>query len=90
MILGGKRADDALQVPLQAVFGKNGKNHVFVKIGERFEQREVKVTHRTESRVVPRRAGRGTEIALVDPIAARDRPRASRTPQPLPASRPDR
>ena len=42
---------DALHVPRQAVFDKNGKNHVFVKIGERFEQREVKVEQRTESRV---------------------------------------
>ena len=31
---------------------KNGKTHVFVKVGDRFEQREVKVVQRTESRVV--------------------------------------
>jgi hypothetical protein len=32
-------------VPRQAVFEKNGKNYVFVKVGERFEQRDVKVVN---------------------------------------------
>ena len=39
----GKEIPDALHVPRQAVLEKNGKTHVFVKIGDRFEQREVKV-----------------------------------------------
>jgi hypothetical protein len=67
--LDGKEVPDALQVPRQAVFDKNGKNHVFVKTGERFEQREVKVEQRTESRLAISGLPEGTEIALVDPTA---------------------
>jgi hypothetical protein len=42
---------------------------VFVKTGERFEQREVKVEQRTESRLAISGLPEGTEIALVDPTA---------------------
>jgi len=40
-----------------------------VKTGEHFEQRDVKVEQRTESRVVISGLPEGTEIALVDPTA---------------------
>jgi hypothetical protein len=49
------------------VFARSGKNHVFLRLGDRFEQREVKVTQRTESRVVVEGLAEGAEIALVDP-----------------------
>ena len=68
-------------MPRQAVFDKNGKNHVFVKAGERFEQREVKVEQRTESRVAISGLPEGTEIALVDPTART----AAATPSTAPA-----
>jgi HlyD family secretion protein len=67
--LEGKDMPNAIHVPRQAVFDKNGKNYVFVKTGERFEQRDVKVEQRTESRVVLSGLAEGTEIALVDPTA---------------------
>jgi HlyD family secretion protein len=67
--LAGKDMPDALHVPRQAVFDKNGKNFVFVRAGDRFEQRDVKVEQRTESRVVISGLNEGTEIALVDPTA---------------------
>ena len=67
LVIEGKELTDVLHVPHQAVFARAGKNHVFVKTGERFEQREVKVTQRTESRVVIDGLAEGTEIALVDP-----------------------
>jgi HlyD family secretion protein len=67
--LDGKELPDAIHVPRQAVFDKNGKNFVFVKTGEHFEQRDVKVEQRTESRVVISGVPEGTEIALVDPTA---------------------
>ena len=67
--LDGKELRDAIHVPRQAVFDKNGKNFVFVKIGEHFEQRDVHVEQRTESRVVISGLREGTEIALVDPTA---------------------
>lgn len=75
--LDGKEVPDALHVPRQAVFDKNGKSHIFVQAGDRFEQREVKVEQRTESRVVISGVSEGTEIALIDPTA-----RAGSTPPP--------
>lgn len=63
----GKELVGALHVPRQAVFARAGKNHVFVKVGDRFEERDVKVTQRTESRVVVEGVTEGAEIALVDP-----------------------
>ena len=70
VLIEGKEIPDALHVPRQAVFLKNGKNHVFVKIGERFEQREIKLVQRTESRAVITGLSEGTEVALIDPTAA--------------------
>jgi multidrug efflux pump subunit AcrA (membrane-fusion protein) len=67
--LDGKELQDAIHIPRQAVFDKNGKNYVFVKTGEHFEPRDVKVEQRTESRVVISGLPEGTEIALVDPTA---------------------
>ena len=63
----GKVMPDALTVPRQAVFQKNGKTYVFVKTGDRFEPREIKIVNRTESRAANRRPAEGTEVALVDP-----------------------
>lgn len=67
----GKEIQDTLTVPRQAVFRKNGKTHVFVKTGDRFEQREVKVVQRTESRAALEGLPEGTEVALIDPTVAR-------------------
>lgn len=67
--LEGKDVPDAIHVPRQSVFDKNGKNHVFVKTGDRFEQREVTVEQRTESRLAISGVTEGTEVALVDPTA---------------------
>ena len=38
-----------------------------MKVGDRFEQRPVKVAQRTESRVAIEGLAEGTEVALVDP-----------------------
>jgi HlyD family secretion protein len=65
----GKAMPDVLTVPRQAVFQKSGKTHVFVKVGDRFEQREIKLVHRTESRAAIEGLSEGTEVALVDPSA---------------------
>ena len=67
LAIEGKELVDALHVPRQAVFARAGKNHVFVKVGDRFEERDVKVTQRTESRVVVEGLSEGLEIALIDP-----------------------
>jgi multidrug resistance efflux pump len=65
----GKELKDVLTVPRQAVFQKGGKTFVYVKVGDRFEQREVKLAQRTESRAAIEGLAEGTEVALVDPNA---------------------
>ena len=70
VFLRGKDLENVLHVPRQAVIDKAGKTHVFVRNGDGFEQREVKVVQRTESRVVLEGLDEGVEIALVDPNAA--------------------
>ena len=67
----GKEIRDALTVPRQAVFQRNGKTHVFVRAGDRFEQREIKIVQRTESRAAIEGLPEGTEVALVDPTIKR-------------------
>ena len=76
--IDGKELRDALTVPRQAVFQKNGKTHVFVKVGERFEQREVKIIQRTESRVA------------LEGLTEGSRDRAGRSDRHAPAGRPAR
>jgi HlyD family secretion protein len=78
--LEGKDVPNAIHVPRQAVFDKNGKNHVFVKVDDRFEQREVKVEQRTESRLAISGVTEGTEIALVDPTIRTSTTTQSGTP----------
>ncbi|MFI5177127.1 MAG: efflux RND transporter periplasmic adaptor subunit [Vicinamibacterales bacterium] len=70
VLLKGKRVDNVLQVPLQAVRLKNGKPAVFVKTASGFESQEVKVVYRTETRVGLEGLAEGTTVALVDPVAA--------------------
>jgi len=78
--LDGKEVAGALHVPRQAVFEKNGKSFVYVKAGEHFDQREVQVEQRTESRVALSGVPEGTEIALVDPNARPGTASASSVP----------
>ena len=83
MTLDGKEIADALHVPRQAVFDKNGKNHVFVKTGEHFEpaRGQSRAAHREPRRDLG--LAEGTEIALVDP----NRRDAAATPSAAPAAR---
>jgi hypothetical protein len=69
LVIAGTEVADALHIPRQAVFERNGKNYVFEKQGNRFERRDVKVEQRTESRLVVSGLTEGTEVALVDPTA---------------------
>lgn len=83
VVIDDKVIPNALHVPRQAVFEKNGKTHVFVKVGDRFEPRDVKVEQRTESRVSLEGLAEGTEVALVDPTtSARTRSTPSSAPLP--------
>jgi HlyD family secretion protein len=78
--LDGKELAGALHVPRQAVFDKNGKSYIFVKAGDRFDEREVKVEQRTESRVALAGVAEGTEIALIDPNGRTANPTAATAP----------
>jgi HlyD family secretion protein len=84
VVIDGQELPSALHVPRQAVFEKNGKNYVFLQIGERFDRRDVKVVNRTESRAVISGLNEGDVIALVDPDIATQKSRS--TSGPLPAS----
>ena len=83
VVVTGKEIPGALMLPRQAVFQKAGKTHVFVKTGDRFEQREIKVVQRTESRAAVEGLPEGTEVALVDPTVQRaNKPAGAASPLP--------
>ncbi len=84
VVIDGQELASALHVPRQAVFEKNGKNYVFLQVGDRFDRRDVKVVNRTESRAVISGLNEGDVIALVDPDLARQKSKSSSGP--LPAS----
>ena len=69
VVIEGQDIPEALTVPRQSVFTRSGRTQVFVKAGDRFEPREIKVVQQTESRVALEGIAEGTEIALVDPNA---------------------
>ena len=71
------RFTNALQVPRQAVFEKNGKTFVYLQVGDRFERRDVKVTNSTESRAAVSGLNDGDVIALIDPDVAAQRGKSS-------------
>jgi HlyD family secretion protein len=64
-----QRISDAVFVPLQAVFEKEGKKWVFVKVAEdRFTRREVATGRHSESQVeIISGLDGGEQIALLDP-----------------------
>ena len=53
---------------------------MFVKTGDRFESREIKIVHRTESRAAIEGLPDGTEVALVDPTITRATGSSSASP----------
>ena len=83
VVIDGREIKEALHVPRQAVFEKNGKNFVFVQVGaDRFDRRDVKVENRTESRAAVSGLSEGDVIALVDPDVATRRSKTSSGPMP--------
>lgn len=67
LVTTGRRVDDVLVVPRQAVFEKDGQPIVYVRASDGFEAQVVKVLHRTESRVAIDGVPEGAEVALVSP-----------------------
>jgi HlyD family secretion protein len=68
--IAGEQLRDALFLPRQALFDKDGKPVLYMKTGDHFQAREVKVTHRTESQVTVDGLNEGDEVALVNPDKA--------------------
>lgn len=85
LVIDGRDLPDAVHVPRQAVFAKNGKTFVYLRTGDRFEPRDVKVTNSTESRAVVTGVREGDVIALVDPEIARRRSKGAGTAPALPS-----
>jgi multidrug resistance efflux pump len=81
IIIVGDQVRDALFLPRQAVFDKEGKPVVYVRNGEKFDAREVKIQKRTESQVAVEGVKEGDEVALVNPEAGRKKP-GSKAPAP--------
>ncbi len=65
-----EKIPDAIHVPNQAVFEKNGKQFVYAMSGKRFEEREIKIAKRSETAtVVAEGIKPGETVALADPNA---------------------
>jgi multidrug efflux pump subunit AcrA (membrane-fusion protein) len=67
VVVAGETLKNVLTLPRQAIFQKDGKLVVYAHAGSGFAAREVKVTHRTESRVAVEGVPEGTDVALVNP-----------------------
>jgi hypothetical protein len=65
-----EKIPNAIYIPAQALFEKDGKLIVFVKTGERYEERTVKPSKRSESTlIVSAGLKAGEVVALSDPFA---------------------
>ena len=65
-----ERISNAVHIPAQAIFEKDGKPVVWVESGHRFQQRVVKLARRSESTMVISEGVKpGEVIALSDPTA---------------------
>jgi multidrug efflux pump subunit AcrA (membrane-fusion protein) len=65
-----EKVPNAINVPIQAVFEREGKNIVFVKAGNKFQSREVKPVKRSENVMILASGVKPGEIvALADPDA---------------------
>jgi HlyD family secretion protein len=63
----GKVFQDVLVVLRQAIFDRNGTPIIYVRDGDGFSARDIKIVARTESQVAIEGVSQGTEVALVDP-----------------------
>jgi multidrug efflux pump subunit AcrA (membrane-fusion protein) len=70
VVMAGEELKNVLTLPRQAIFQKNGKPIVYANTGSGFAAREVKVTHRTESRVAVEGVDESMDVALVNPEAS--------------------
>ncbi len=71
LVIQGDPHKSVLYLPRQALFLKDSKRIVYVKDGNNFEPREVKIQAENESRAAVDGIAVDTEVALVDPTAPR-------------------
>ena len=83
LVVKGPRIADMLVLPRQAVFEQDGKSIVHVKTGGAFQPQEVKVLHRSESRVAIEGVDEGTEVALIKPAGTPGASPAASTAAPV-------
>jgi HlyD family secretion protein len=67
VVISGQRIENALVLPRQSTFEKNGRPLVYCRIGNKFSPREIRIKFRIESLVAIEGITEGTEVALVDP-----------------------
>jgi multidrug resistance efflux pump len=72
--ISGREVRDVLTVPRQAVFQRNGETMVYLRVGDGFEARVVRVTSQSESRTAIEDVAADAEVALVSPTAAANAP----------------
>jgi HlyD family secretion protein len=71
VFINGDPQNNVTYAPRQALFLKDNKRVAYVRNGNNFEPREVKILAQNESRAAIEGISAGTEIALVDPTAPR-------------------
>jgi HlyD family secretion protein len=71
VFINGDPQKNVIYAPRQALFLKDNKRIVYVRNGNNFEPREVRIQAQNESRAAIEGISAGTEIALVDPTAPR-------------------
>jgi hypothetical protein len=71
VVVVGDVQKDVLYLPRQALFMNDAKRVVYVRNGDGFDAREVKVEAETESRAAISGLSDGAEVALVNPTAPR-------------------
>ncbi|MGA2857296.1 MAG: HlyD family efflux transporter periplasmic adaptor subunit [Candidatus Sulfotelmatobacter sp.] len=69
VVIHGDPQKNVLYLPRQALFLKDNKRVVYIKDGNNFAPREVRIQAENESRAAVEGIGVGTEVALVDPTA---------------------
>jgi HlyD family secretion protein len=69
--IAGETHKNVLYIPRQALFLKDGKRIAYVRNGNNFDPRLVKVAAENESRAAIQGLGIENEIALIDPTAPR-------------------
>ncbi|MGI8990347.1 MAG: efflux RND transporter periplasmic adaptor subunit [Bryobacteraceae bacterium] len=76
-----EKIPDAIHVPNQAIFEKNGQQYVFAQNGKRFEERSVKIAKRSETAtVIAQGLKPGETIALADPNAKKTDAKSDKKP----------